>query len=180
MGLFGNVGGFLGQLGGMGDAFAQAGAMMSGDWGDAANIAQNRSQLQGLRAKQQAEAEQQQRVMAALKAQGLTEEQALLVASNAGSIGDFRQKKEAAPVWEDNAGNRWTMGEDGQAKPLWVDPNDKQSMVTGADGSVRFAPQPNALRGSQFDRPVGKITPIPDPVMNGGAGQAAPRTFRYR
>jgi len=65
MGLFGNVGGFLGQLGGMGDAFAQAGAMMSGDWGDAANIAQNRSQLQGLRAKQQAEAEQQQRVMAA-------------------------------------------------------------------------------------------------------------------
>ena len=46
MGLFGNVGGLLGQLGGMGDAFAQAGAMMSGDWGDAANIAQNRSQLQ--------------------------------------------------------------------------------------------------------------------------------------
>ena len=103
MGLFGNVGGFLGQLGGMGDAFAQAGAMMSGDWGDAANIAQNRSQLQGLRAKQQAEAEQQQRVMAALKAQGLTEEQALLVASNAGSIGDFRQKPPEQPDFIRNA-----------------------------------------------------------------------------
>lgn len=90
MGLLGNVGGFLGQLGGMGDAFAQAGAMMSGEWGAAADIAQRRSQLQGLKAKQQSDAAEQEQIIAGLMEQGLTRSQAVLVARNAASMGDFR------------------------------------------------------------------------------------------
>lgn len=99
-GLFGgafnkaNIGDTLNNLG---TSFAQAGAMMSGEWDSAANIAQNRAQLQGLRAKQMAEADQQKQMLEALKAQGLTDQQAMLVLGNAGSLGDFREKPPETP-----------------------------------------------------------------------------------
>lgn len=78
------------RLSTLADGLAAAGAYSSGDWQAGSSIAQNRAQLQGLRAKQIAEAQQQQQMLAALKAQGLTDEQAMLVMGNAGSLSDFR------------------------------------------------------------------------------------------
>lgn len=70
-------------------------------------------------------------------------------------------------TWQDNAGNMWRMGENGQPEPApyWVDRAPKMSLQADGFGGVTMVPQVNP-----FDipsAPVGKLTPM-------GGGQPSP------
>lgn len=85
-------GGWGEKLGNLGTGLMAAQASIDGDFGTATQIMGLQRQQAEAARKQAEQAAQQRQLLMGLKAQGLTDEQALLVLNNAGSIGDFRQK----------------------------------------------------------------------------------------
>lgn len=115
-----------------------------------------------------------QQTLTDLIASGLTPQQARVVMSGKGKIGDFNQQQ--APYrFEDNAGNVWQIGADGQPTRIFTDQIPK--MYIQGDQAVQIA-NPFATSPAQgsADLPAGYT------VRSGGPTQPAsggfPRHYR--
>ncbi len=81
-------------------------------------------------------------------------------------------KSTASPYrTEDNAGNVWEMGEDGQFKPIFTDPNDKVFMQDGQMITV-----PNRVRSAAPSAPAVDMPTVSDEASYG----AIPPGSQYR
>lgn len=171
MGLFGK--GFADKLGDLGTTLIGSQAAIDGDFASADNIwGMQQKRAQDLR--KQAEGEQlKARLLAGLKGQGLSDDQAMLVLNNAGSIGDFRQKPAEQPAFVKNL-EAWQQ----------MDPQKRQEVaqmqsvlnprfMTGADGlpyqqGPAQVPQPAPWQQNPDDWEM-----VPGPQQGGGAGNGA-------
>lgn len=110
-----------------------------------------------------------QQTLTDLIASGLTPQQARVVMSGKGKIGDFNQQQ--APYrFEDNAGNVWQIGADGQPTRIFTDRIPK--MYIQGDQAVQV-PNPfadEASSGPPPSAPVGKLRPIGGPTQSASGG----------
>jgi len=80
----------------------------------------------------------------------------------------------AAPYrWERNDGSVMELGPDGQVRPVYIDPDDKQNFIPDGMGGGRWVsvPRSSATPMAPANRPaIGDV--IPDPRRGGGSGNA--------
>ncbi len=172
MGLFG--GDWSDKLGNMGTSLMAAQASLDGDFGTSTQI-MGLQQKRAQEAREQAEkASQQQRLLAGLKAQGLTDEQAMLVLHNAGSIGDFRPKAPEAPSFVKNLEAWQQMDPARQREVARMQSVLNPAFATGPDGR-RYQDAPAQVpQPAPWQQNPDEWEMVPGP---GGAGPQAPRPF---
>lgn len=136
------------------------------------------------------ERETQQKLQAQVAAMagiGLNAQQSAAVQAGVAQASDFMPGKTQPHRWEDNAGNQWEMGADGQTKRIFTDRTPKY-YVQG-DKAVRIAnPYENEVPGrpavgatismSELDPPSIRNTPSPALGSNGFPSVLSPMQYQ--
>lgn len=168
-------GGWSDRLSNLASGLGAAAAFSSGDFGAGASILNHGARMRQDAAKKQSDEQMQAQMLAGLKAQGLTDEQAMLVLNNAANIGDFRPKAPEVPSFVKNleAWNQMTDEQKRQVAQMMSVLNP--TFMTGQDGLPYQRPPAQVPSPAPWQANPDEWEMVPD---EGGAGQQAPRPFR--
>lgn len=167
---FGLKDGAAALLAAIGDAFASQSGMQTGAVG---NLVGGRSDAMERVRKAQAQKQEIASARQRYQAAGLNPAQADLAANGDAKFSDVYQKPGSPHRWEDNAGNQWEMGPDGQPRRFFTDEIPK--MYIQGDQAVQIT-NPYVQRPSSN----GAELPAGYSVRRGGPTQPASGGFPRR